>query len=228
MMRVYKDKEDLIKDNLKYRKEVIEELNFSTKIIGKERKLFIYHIVELIICLLIPFAAFKLIVGEINIPRKYRESRLYVVEINDEKINVNANEKRKKTILPFVLNFSLYSSEMFYYYDSPNPVIVNLNDPIKLSFNEYICFSDTLGIDSQVACTDHIKEISRKIKVKDGEYKLVIHKSHGTGKLMYEGKIIKDITEYLPDKGWYFIEITGKYEKMDVNIELPMFKIVEE
>ena len=228
MIRIYKNKEDLIKDNLKYQKEVIEELNFSNKMIGKERKFFIYHVVELIICLLIPFAAFKLIVGEINIPKKYMKSRLYVVEVNNVKINVNANEQKKKAILPFVLNFKLNSSEMFYYYDSPDPVLINLGENIRFSFNEYICFSDTLGIDSQVPCTDYNKEISRKTKVKDGEYRLEIRKSHGTGKLMYEGKMIKDITEYLPDKGWYWVVITGKYEKMNVNIELPMFKIVVE
>lgn len=200
----------------KYFKSVLE--------LREERKHKSIYILTVILFILI---VIKIIVGEIVIPLStrlfpYKDNRLYEVYLNDINVEVEVQDTKKITIIPYFLSIGQYYNGVYQgalgIYDD-----IEESDSYKLKINSYDCYSEVpsleenKNIDYKISCNTEQNYI-RKL-TNDTKYTMYIkHTYKGRETYLYEGTFIEDITPFIIKKGRYLIEITGTYKNVESKI----------
>lgn len=206
----------------KYFKSVLE--------LREERKHKIIYVSSIILFILI---VIKITVGEIVIPLStrlfpYKDNRLYEVYLNDLNVEVEVQDTKKITIIPYLIYLvqyrgSVYQGDLEIYDD------IVKSDSYKLKINSYDCYSkvpsleENKNINYKISCNteqNYIKKLTS-----DTKYTMYIkHTYKGKETYLYEGSFIEDITPYITKKGRYLIEITGSYKNIESKIYISFDK----
>lgn len=211
------DKNDMRKKAAnKYFKSVLE--------LKEERKHKFIYILTVILFILI---VIKITIGEIVIPLTtrmfpYKDNRLYEVYLNNKNVEVEVQDTKKITIIPYFLYIGQYRGSFYQgtlgIYDD-----IEESDSYKLKINSYDCYSkvpsleENKNIEYKISCNTEQNYI-RKL-TNDTKYTMYIkHTYKGKETYLYEGTLIEDITPFIIKKGRYLIEITGTYKNVESKI----------
>ncbi|MBQ2946468.1 MAG: hypothetical protein IJE04_01270 [Bacilli bacterium] len=197
--------------------KAVQELN-------EERKHKFIYILSIILFTLI---IIKITIGEIVIPLNsrifpYKDNRLYEVYLNNLNVEVEVQDIKKITIIPYFLSIGQYYSGVYQgslgIYDD-----VKESDSYKLKINSYDCYSkvpsleENKNIEYKISCNteqDYIRKLTN-----DTKYTMYIkHTYKGKETYLYEGSFIEEITPFIIKKGRYLIEITGTYKNVESKI----------
>lgn len=200
----------------KYFKSVLE--------LKEERKHKLIYILSIILFILI---VIKITVGEIVIPLStrmfpYKDNRLYEVYLNNKNVEVEVQDTKKITIIPYFLYIGQYRGSVYQgtlgIYDD-----IEESDLYKLKINSYDCYSkvpsleENKNIEYKISCNTEQNYI-RKL-TNDTKYNMYIkHTYKGKETYLYEGAFIEDLTPFIKQKGRYLIEITGTYKNVESKI----------
>ncbi len=200
-----KRKLQAIKENMKFQQE---EMRFKKK--RKRKFLIIVSIITIIVLLL------RILFGPIiiNLGYHYYDNRFYKIQVND-KVVLKSGEKREKiTIIPFFLYLSLSNTNDILTSSIKKDFIINNFEKksYKLDITAYDCYPKYENKTMENCLNLNKKYKGRKL-VKDIENKEIEIFDNKNSKILYEGKIINDITKYINKKGEYFITITAKENK---------------
>lgn len=190
----------------------------------EERKHKFIYILTVILFILI---VIKITVGEIVIPLNslilpYKDNRLYEVYLNDLNVQVEVQDTKKITIIPYFLYIGQYRNSVYQgalgIYDD-----IEESDSYKLKINSYECYSkvpsleENKNIEYKISCNTEQNYIKKLIN--DTKYTMYIkHTYKGEETYLYEGPFIEDITPFIKQKGRYLIEITGKYKNVESKV----------
>jgi len=206
------------------RKKAANKYFKAVQELKEERKHRFIYILSIILFILI---VIKITVGEIVIPLSplilpYKDNRLYEVYLNDSDVQVEVQDRKKITIIPYFLSIQQSHNGVYQgalgIYDN-----IKESESYKLKINSYDCYSkvpsleENKNIEYKISCnTEHnyIKKLTN-----DTKYTMYIkHTYKGKETYLYEGTLIEDITPYIIKKGRYLIEITGKYKNVESKI----------
>lgn len=211
-------------DKNKMRKEAAKKYFKSVQELKEERKhKFIYILTVILFTLIL----IKITVGEIVIPLNdlilpYKDNRLYEVYLNDLSVQVEVQDTKKITIIPYFLYIGQYRGSVYQgnleIYDD-----IEENNVYKLKISSYQCYSkvpsleENKNIKYKISCNTEQQYI-RKL-TNDTKYTMYIkHTYKGKETYLYEGIFIEDITPFITKKGRYLIEITGTYKNVESKI----------
>jgi hypothetical protein len=213
-MQVYRSIGEMIRDNKKLNNMTQKDLLQLEKKIRRNRKILLVIIIILIII-------FKCTVGYIRV-NIYTFHKGYEVSLNNEYLSYQVSEEYTSPIIPFFIQFYNYFDAMVYVNASN---ILENDDKYILSIKEYECYNRSY--EHNVSC-DSARDILKKDSnyvinyLSNNNYKMNIKDS--SGKIIYNGKFIKDITKYLNADGYYFIEIMTKKNNIKTNIKIEIKK----
>lgn len=211
-------------DKNKMRKKAANKYFKSVQELKEERKHKFIYILTVILFILI---VIKITVGEIVIPLNdlilpYKDNRLYEVYLNDLSVQVEVQDTKKITIIPYFLSIGQYRNSVYRgdlgIYDD-----IEESNIYKLKINSYDCYSkvpsleENKNINYKISCNteqNYIKKLAS-----DTKYTMYIkHTYKGKETYLYDGTLIEDITPYIIKKGRYLIEITATYKNVESKI----------
>jgi hypothetical protein len=206
--KAYTTKKAMIEDNKEERTKIIKEINILNKDIKKDKKM---QLILIIIFLIFLFFLFKTFIGQINIvfdnsSLSFNKTRLYNVKINDVLVNSSGYDFKVTSIIPKTFNI-------------PNTKIDNadityeLGSEINLTIESYECYNKRKKL---LSCEN--KDVANKKLTNDTTYEMKILKDKT--KVVYEGKLINEISSYLTEKGVYYVSFVGKYKKVTSTINI--------
>lgn len=212
MKKFYYSKDEMLKDAELESRKILADYNSTTKKIKKQKKKF--FLIFLILLIL-----FKIVIGtiEINSPFEYSKNRLYEITINDKPVTYTATDHHRVFIIPYFLYWNSYHLNTYYGIDYDAVYYINPEESeYILNVESYSCLSKNK--ERQVGC--QALDNFYKIKNKDTVYtNLFIRKNGRKEKIFYDGKLIKDITPYIQEKGEYYISIDAKYKNTTSKLE---------
>ncbi len=174
----------------------------------------------LIISVLIIICVIKIFFGAITITVNAPfNNPTYILKINDEVVGGTLEAKKKKTLIPYVINLKLST---WLSIKGKIHLKVNHGDNIMLSIEAYNCFSNITGERKLTACSYDNSE-KKLEKVKDSNYSMVIRGGSIVGftpNSIYDGKYQEDLTTIIKEKGIYTIEINAKHNDIESTIHL--------
>lgn len=208
--KIFKSEEEMVERSKVIQREALEELQKAEVEWKKNRKAKIITLISFIITL---FVLFKIFIGEIIIENVeyYNKNRWYTVMINSEKVSVHVDEEQYITIIPFILKLKSISIANFYSDDiSKSDFQIYNGDDINLTIDSYTCSYEQYKM--QMPCNSDKENLIKTI-TNDTKYTLFIRRNKNQ-KVMYDGILINDISKYFPEKGGYFVFITGNYKNV--------------
>lgn len=159
---------------------------------------------------------FKITIGtlEITNPFTYNKNRLYELKLNDTTITVNSTDQHRIPFIPFFVYLNTYNTTI--YYGSSEPYLLSNNyDKYILNIESYSCYAR--NVNSQIRCDSTNNPIKKKNT--DTVYtNLYIRKNGKPEIVVYNGKMINNITPYIQQRGYYYIQVTAKYNNVKTNI----------
>lgn len=159
---------------------------------------------------------FKITIGtfEITNPFTYNKNRLYELKLNDTTITVNSTDRHRIPFIPFFIYLNTYNTTI-YYGSSELYLLSNNYDKYILNIKSYSCYAR--NVNSQIGCDSANNPIKKKNT--DTVYtNLYIRKNGKPEIVVYNGKMINNITPYIQQKGYYYIQVTAKYNNVKTNI----------
>lgn len=200
----------MVEKNKIIQKEALEELQKAEGEWKKNRKA---KLITLIFFIIILFALFKIFIGEIVIENVvyYNKNRWYTIKINNEKVFVHVDEEQYITIIPFMVSFKSISIANFYSDDiSVSDFQIIKGDILNLTIDSYTCSYEQYKM--QMPCNSDKENLIKTI-TNDTKYSLFIRRNKNQ-EVMYNGVLVNDISKYFPEKGGYFVFITGNYKNV--------------
>jgi hypothetical protein len=133
--------------------------------------------------------------------------RYYEVFINSTQIESNTLIDKKVPIIPYLINMnSIYLSTSEIEGNYGNTFTSDNSEHYYLNIRSYKCYYGGF----QTGCINNSQEMT---KTKDEKFtNLKIVKLSNSNEIMYDGKLINDIKDYVTSSGTYYIEITSKYK----------------
>lgn len=208
--KIYKSEEEMVEKNKIIQKQALKDLLKAEADWKKSKK---KKIIIWISSIIIIFILFKIFVGQIILENitLYNKNRWYIVNLNDKPITVHVDEEQYITIIPSLLkiksvsNITFINGEMLI-----NEVEVNKGDNINITIDSYTCSYEKYKM--QMPCNSDKENLIKTI-TNDTKYSLFIRRNKNQ-EVMYNGVLVNDISKYFPEKGGYFIFITGNYKNV--------------
>lgn len=200
------------KNNKEQLRQTIAQMHKLDQEINKEK-----NKKQIIIILSIIFLTciFKIFIGKIDIvmPNLFsqHQNRLYKIELNEQIISIGIEDYKKTTIIPFVLDYTIFSSHRYYEDIGVSRPTFEKGDEINLLISSFDCYNSK--IEHKVSCVGTTNN-ANKLKTNDTEYSLIIRKTSRGENVFYNGKLIDNIGKYFVEKGSYIVFIKGKYQNV--------------
>lgn len=204
----------------KKKREALIDYNKAKNVIRRNNKDFILKSFVILIFILIFCIVIRISFGRLYLPLapSFYKNVEYKLFINEEHESIGYSDVIEKPIIPGLLYFRIDSEDVWYNMNKLNEDIVFEKEKVILDFVVSECYTHTDHI--RINCdSNNDKLIHKEI---DGNFKrLLIRKSGKDEKVLYDGKFINDISRYVKDKGYYYIEIYAEYD--DINTKLYFF-----
>lgn len=210
-MQFMPSEEELEKERL----EILKEINIENKKIkfDKKIKLFIGIILTSAIIFII-----KMTIGTIEINNIFgypkEKTRFYEVTINDTKTTISYELTHKLPLIPHLIYLNSHHLGGSYILEDEDSVNFYHDNSEKylIDIKSYSCYKGNY----QVECLYNDQEMKEN---NDTEYtNLEIVRTSNPYEKIYNGKFIKDITNFIEEKGVYYVGITAKYKNTETII----------
>lgn len=178
----------------------------------------IYLLLFAIVLLIL--VGYKVIFGTkyINANKNYDKNRYYRLMVNNNEIGIEVEEIKKIPIIPSIL-YIVYPSNIIYGALDSDELTYEYKLGGQMLFDLWIyeCFDK----EEQIACD---KKSENLIEIIDNSYILSIVRSYKNEKneevedVLYNGNLIKDVSQYFPIKGLYAVNIKRSKGFISTNI----------
>lgn len=165
----------------------------------------------------------KIVFGVIQINSDFQfQGPGYNIFINDIQVASLTYSKKEVKLIPYLVH---YNSSHSVISQGEEVAKVKLGDQVKISVSPYRCFSTAMGTKNVSSCThDNSGKIIEDMK-EDGYSIYSMHINGGTnygltGKKVYKGEYMSDITHLLKNKAKYVVHINVEYENVESEIEI--------
>lgn len=214
MRQIYHSQEEIDSDLDVIKKEALLNYNKAVKIDRNHRKKKWIQISMIVIIVII---IFKCTIGmlELTNPFAYNKNRLYEVKLNNTLVTVNATDRHRIPLIPYFIYLNTYHTTIYYGMDDPHQ-ITGADNKYILDVKSYKCYSKNTK--TPIGCSSTDNYLVKK-SVMDTTYtNLYIRKNGKPERVMYNGKMLDDISPYIQEKGYYYIQITAQYKNVTTNI----------
>lgn len=202
------------------KKEALKDYNEANNELRKRnnkiiKRVLIVASIFFVVCLLI-----RIFYGRVYYSVSFlrlNKSLEYKMFVNDKHKTVAFEDTEDSPVIPGFLYFRRINSGAWFNMDELNEDIIFEEEKIKLDFVVSECYTHTDKI--RVNCDSSNDKLIHK-KVKPKFKTMFIRKNGGKNKVMYDGKYISDISEYVKEKGYYYIEIHAEYDGIDTKLYL--------
>lgn len=194
------------------KKEALNNYNLANKELKKERFKFLKR---LFICLglfLIVTIIIRLCFGRLyfSLPYMYYNKSIeYNLFVNGEHENIDFEDCEDTPIIPGLLYYRRVNMGGWLNMDKYDEPLYFQDEKIILDFEVNECYTHTDKV--RVNCDSTNDKLIRK-KVKPIFTRIFIRKNGKNEQVKYDGKYISDISEYVKEKGYYYIEIYAEYD----------------
>lgn len=147
----------------------------------------------------------------------YNKSIEYKFFMNGEHKNIAFEDYEDTPIIPGVLYFRRTNLGVWWNMSKYDEDLLFVDENIILDFESSECYTHTDKI--RVMCDATNDKLIKK-EVKPKFKSIFIRKNGGKNKVMYDGEYISDISPYVKEKGYYYIEIWAEYECVDTKLVL--------
>lgn len=147
----------------------------------------------------------------------YNKSIEYKLFMNGEHKNIAFEDYEDTPIIPGVLYFRRTNRGVWCNMSKYDEDLLFVDENIILDFESSECYTHTDKI--RVMCDATNDKLIKK-EVKPKFKSIFIRKNGGKNKVMYDGEYISDISPYVKEKGYYYIEIWAEYEGVDTKLVL--------
>ena len=205
------------------KQEALVNYNKIQMEIKNSRKKILKIIFLILLVLLVVFIGLRITIGRIYLsiyPLTFKQSVEHKLYINNEHYSVSFEDNKDFPIIPGLFYFRRSNSGSWYNIDNLNEDIIFEDDKIIIDILSNECYTHTDKV--RVGCDlGETEEATNKLirkRVKPEISRLVIHKNGKNESVRYDGKFINDISKYVKDKGYYYIEIHIKYEGVSTKL----------
>lgn len=223
MKKFYSSDEERSRDLEAVKKEALFDYKKSAEEVSRLKK---KKWIKIILICSIVIIIFKVFVGTIEItnPFTYTKNRFYEVKLNGTLLTVDSTDHHRIPLVPLFIYFNTYQTTVYIGKTDRYEINENVKKYI-LNINSYSCYSKN-GT-SQLRCTSTGDNTMKK-QNKDTTYtRLYIRKNGRPEKVQYDGPFIEDITPYIQETGYYYINIIAKYENVETSISFNVFNHIK-
>lgn len=183
---------------------------------NKKKIKFILIWLGIVIVLLI---IIRLIFGRIyfSLPfLNYNKSIEYKLLVNGEHRNIDFEDNEDTTIIPEILYFRRSNYGVWYNMERYNEDLIFVDEKIILDFEASECYTHTDNV--RVNCdSTNDKLVHKEVMPK---FKNIYIRRNGKDNVKYDGEFINDISPYVKESGFYYIEILAEYNGVDTKLVL--------
>lgn len=147
----------------------------------------------------------------------YNQSNEYKFFVNGEQKNINFEDYKDTPVIPGILYFRRFNMGGWYNVEKYDENLIFEDEKVVLDFEVYECYTHTDNI--RVNCDSFNEKLIQK-EVKPEFKSIFIRKNGKKNKVMYDGEYISDISDYVKEKGYYYIEIYAEYDGVDTKLYL--------
>lgn len=224
MTKFYNKNEERTRNLEEAKKEALSDYKKSVDEVKRLRK---KKWIKIILICSIALILFKVFLGTIEItnPFTYTNSRFYEVKLNGTSLTVGSTDHHRIPLVPWLIYFNTYYTTVYYGEIDPYEIGTDEKKQI-LTINSYRCYSKNST--SQLKCSSTGEHLLKK-ENKDTTYtNLYIRKNGRPEKVQYDGPFMEDITPYLQEKGYYYINITARYGNVETSISFNVFNLIKQ
>lgn len=205
------------------KREALIEYNKAKDLVRNEQKKKLKIVLIWIVILIILGVLIRIVFGKIYIPVfGFNESVEYNLYINDRWESLEFEDISDRVIIPGLVylrkgNYGVWSNPQ----KEGINVIVS-DDKVVLDFSVNACYTkDKI----RVNCDSYNDKLLRE-KVEPEFTKLFIKKWVGRkDKVLYDGKFVNDISDYVSETGHYFIQVDASYKNVSTKLYIILDKI---
>ena len=200
------------------KKEALEDYNKAKNelINKKKRKIKILLILFGIILVILIFI--RIIFGRLyfSLPYTYyNKSNEYKFYVNGKHENISFEDYKDVPVIPGVLYFRRINLGGWYNVETYDKNLFFEDEKIIFDFKVNECYTHTDNI--RINCDSFDEKLIRK-EIKPKFTRLFIRKNGRKETVMYDGEYISDISQYVKEKGYYYIEIWTEYEGVETKL----------
>lgn len=211
MKKFYTNKKEMTTDYEEMRKDIIKEYNLTNKKMKRKKQKQKKNLIAISIIIITFLIIFKLTIKELTFTNSLPSNDLkgYTVSINNTPVTINVEDIKKTSIIPFFIYQQTEEVSMYLGKNTEEETyqLDNTSDKYILKVKTFDCFLKK-HYQTQTSCTKQMDYTKKETN--DTTYTLKIQK-HGKRE-NYNGPLIKDITPYVTEPGYYNLEITATYK----------------
>lgn len=208
----------LEEDREKEKMEALVEYNLSLTELKKSKMKFLIKILVIVVCFCLIGVLIRVFHGKIYYSHSlfnYNKSIEYSLYLNEERISVGFEDVEETPIIPGLFYFRRLNMGSWYNPEKLNDEIYFEGDKNILTIKSNECYIRTNKI--RVNCdSSNDKLIRKEVNVKIE--RLFIRKNGKKEHIMYDDKFISDISSFVEEKGYYYIEIYAEYDNVKTKL----------
>ena len=202
------------------KKEALKDYNLAKSELKKRNNRKLKIVLILMAVLLVVLIVVRVLFGRIyfSLPyMDYNKSNEFKFYLNGEHQNISFEDYNDTPVIPGLLYFRRMNSGGWYNVEIYDQNLVFDTEKVVFDFKVYECYTHTDEV--RFNCDSFNEKLIRK-EVKPKFTKMFIRKNGRKEKVMYDGKYISDISKYVREKGYYYIEIWAEYEGVKTKLYL--------
>lgn len=205
------------------KQEALVNYNMAKAEIKNAKKKTLKVLIFILLILLVILIGIRLVIGRIYLsiyPLTFKQSVEHKLYINTEHYTVSFEDNKDFPIIPGLFYFRRSNSGSWYNMDKLNEDIIFEDDKIIIDILSDECYThtDKVRVGCDLVLTDEATNKLIRKRVKSEISRLVIHKNGKNESVKYDGKFINDISKYVKDKGYYYIEVYVKYDGVSTKL----------
>ena len=200
------------------KKEALEDYNKANNELKNIKKKKVMVLLAFLGIILVILIIVRILFGRIyfSLPYAYyNESIEYKFYVNDVQENISFEDYDDFPIIPGVLYLRRMNMGGWYNVEFYDRNLVFGDEKVIFAFDVTECYTHTDKI--RISCDSFDEKMIRK-KAKPEFIRLFIRKNGRKEKVMYDGEYISDISEYVKEKGYYYIEVWAEYEGVETKL----------
>ena len=197
------------------KKEALRDYNLAKNDLKNNNKKIVKKVLMILLTVVIVLVLIRVCIGELHYSVsifRLNKSVEYKLLVNGEHKTISFVDTEDTPIIPGVIYFRRENVGAWFNMDELNEDLIFSEEKVRLDFIVSECYTHTDKV--RVNCDSDNDKLIRK-EVKPKFKKLFIRKNGGKNKVMYDGKFINDISKYVREKGYYYIEIYAEYDGID-------------
>ena len=204
----------------KKRKEALIDYNKAKNDLRIRNMSFVMKTTVLLVVILMICIVIRVCFGRLYLPMapSFYKGVEYKLLINGEHESIGYEDVIEKPIIPGFLYSRISYEDVWYNMDKLNEDLIFDKEKVVLDFVVSECYTHTDHVRTQCKSNNE-KLVHDEV---DAEFtRMLIRKNGKNQKVMYDGKFINDISKYVKEKGYYYIEINARYD--DIKTKLYLF-----